>query len=293
MGFLVNMSATERVFITECPRDAMQGIHDFIPTETKISYLNNLLKVGFDRLDFGSFVSPKAIPQLRDTAEVLAGLKLDGATKLLAIVANLRGAQDASTHPEIAFVGFPFSVSETFQKRNTNSGIADSFDTVQRMKEVAEQSGKELLVYISMAFGNPYGDLWNADVVTGWLDQLHRAGISKIALADTVGIATADDIGYLIQSVLAAFPDLEIGAHLHCHSNNWKSKVDAAFGAGCRHFDAAIKGLGGCPMAEDELVGNLATENLIQYLNEKNVETRIRSEEFNKAMMEASAVFMN
>ncbi len=287
------MSSNQRVFITECPRDAMQGIHDFIPTETKISYLNKLLKVGFDRLDFGSFVSPKAIPQLRDTAEVLAGLELEGATKLLAIVANLRGAQDASTHPEITFIGFPFSVSETFQKRNTNSSIADSFETVQRLKEVADQSNKELLVYISMAFGNPYGDAWNDDVVIGWLDQLRNAGISKIALADTVGLASADDIGYLVGSVMEEFPKLEIGAHLHCHPNNWKSKVDAAFIAGCRYFDTAIKGLGGCPMADNELVGNLATENLIQYLSEKNVETRIHSNEFNNAMMNSSKVFMN
>lgn len=287
------MSATDRVFITECPRDAMQGIHDFIPTETKISYLNSLLKVGFDRLDFGSFVSPKAIPQLRDTADVLAGLQLDGDTKLLAIVANVRGARDASQFPEIAFIGFPFSVSETFQKRNTNSGIADSFDSVQQMKEVADKSGKELLVYISMAFGNPYGDPWNADVVIGWIDQLRRAGISKVALADTVGIASAEEIGYLVRSVHDEFPKLEVGAHLHCHSSNWKSKVDAAFMAGCRHFDTAIKGLGGCPMAKNELVGNLATENLIQYLNEKNVETRIRPDEFNKAMMEALGVFIN
>lgn len=287
------MKYTERVFITECPRDAMQGIHDFIPTETKISYLNSLLKVGFDRLDFGSFVSPKAIPQLRDTAQVLEGLELTDDTKLLAIVANLRGAKDASAFPEIGFIGFPFSVSETFQKRNTNSGIADSFDTVQRMKEVADQSGKELLVYISMAFGNPYGDPWNSDVVIGWLDQLRRTGISKIAMADTVGIAGADDIGYLMKAVVDEFPKLEIGAHLHCDATNWKSKVDAAFRAGCRHFDAAIKGLGGCPMAEDKLVGNLATENLFQYLTEKNVETRIRPDEFNKAMMEASLVFAN
>lgn len=287
------MDLNNRVFITECPRDAMQGIHDFIPTADKIAYLKTLLEVGFDRLDFGSFVSPKSIPQLRDTAEVLSGLNVKTETQLLAIIANLRGAIEAAAFPAISLLGYPFSVSETFQMRNTNSKITDAFNTVKQMKEVADTNGKELLIYISMAFGNPYGDDWNADIVMGWIDHLRNAGITKIALADTVGIASPESIAYLAGSVIKEFPQLEIGAHLHCHPTNWRNKVDAAFMAGCRHFDAAIKGFGGCPMAEDELVGNLATENLIQYLTEKNVETRIRSEQFNKAMVAANGLFLN
>lgn len=286
------MFQKERVFITECPRDAMQGIHDFIPTSLKISYLNTLLEVGFDRLDFGSFVSPKAIPQLRDTAEVLAGLHLNPATKLLAIVANSRGAADASKHAPVSILGFPFSVSETFQMRNTNKSIAASFDTVMEIVDIAASSGKEPLVYISMAFGNPYGDAWNAAAVTDWIGKLKEAGISKIALADTVGIATPEEVGYLTSAVIKAFPDLEIGAHLHCHPANWRAKADAAFQAGCRQFDAAIKGFGGCPMAGDNLTGNLATENLIQYLSEKNVETSVNTEKFNKALNASNDVFL-
>ncbi|MBL0342090.1 MAG: hydroxymethylglutaryl-CoA lyase [Bacteroidetes bacterium] len=287
------MKNTNRVYITECPRDAMQGIHDFIPTAAKIEYLNNLLNVGFDRLDFGSFVSPKAIPQLKDTATVLEGLNPNNSTKLLAIVANLRGVQEAVKFPSISFLGFPFSVAETFQKRNTNSSIAESFHSVLEMQEIVRKSGKELLIYISMAFGNPYNDPWNADIVVGWIDQLRTAGITKIALADTVGMASSEDISYLTTAVIQEFPDLEVGAHLHCHPNNWHSKLDAAFNAGCRHFDAAIKGFGGCPMAEDELVGNLATENLLQYLSNKNVETLIRPDQFNKAVLSANSVFLS
>ena len=281
-----------RVWVTECPRDAMQGIHDFIPTGLKIEYLNALLRVGFDRLDFGSFVSPKAIPQLSDTAQVLAGLELSQSTKLLAIIANLRGATEASSFDAISFLGYPFSVSETFQRRNTNSGIADSFETVKRIQEQAVKTGKELLVYISMAYGNPYGDVWNSDVVIDWISKLRESGIRKIALADTVGLANAKEVAYLTEAVIREFPEIEVGAHLHCKPGNWKDKVEAAFGAGCRHFDAAIKGYGGCPMAEDDLVGNLATENLIQYLNEKNVETLIKPDEFNNAVHVSNLVFL-
>jgi len=286
------MTNGNRVWVTECPRDAMQGIHEFIPTELKINYLNALLKVGFDRLDFGSFVSPKAIPQLADTKEVLAGLDLSGPTKLLAIIANLRGATEASSFEHISFLGYPFSVSETFQRRNTNSGIADSFVTVQQIQEQAMKSCKELLVYISMAYGNPYGDDWNSDVVIDWISKLKNTGIKKIALADTVGLANAKEVAYLTSAVIKEFPDIEVGAHLHCKPGNWHDKVAAAFDAGCRHFDAAIKGLGGCPMAEDDLVGNLATENLIQYLNQKNVETLIKPVEFNNAMSVSNLVFL-
>lgn len=281
-----------RVWITECPRDAMQGIPDFIPTGTKIEYLNALLRVGFDRLDFGSFVSPKAIPQLRDTAEVLNGLTSDSPTKLLAIIANLRGAQEAAPFEKISFLGFPFSVSETFQQRNTNSGIEESFETVLKIQEIAVKNNKNLLIYISMAFGNPYGDVWDAEIVNQWITRLYEAGIRHIALADTVGLAEAKDVGYLTQAVIKDFPEIEIGAHLHCKPVNWRSKVEAAYNAGCRHFDSALKGFGGCPMAEDNLVGNLATENLLQYLNEKNVETLIKPDEFNHAMHVSNLVFL-
>ena len=281
-----------RVWITECPRDAMQGIHDFIPTATKIEYLNALLRVGFDRLDFGSFVSPKAIPQLRDTREVLAGLDLQTETKLLAIIANTRGAEEAGFLEEISILGFPFSVSETFQRRNTNSGIEDSFQTVQKILETADKHQKEVLIYISMAFGNPYGDPWNSEIVAGWITKLRDAGVKKIALADTVGMAEAKDVSYLTSAVLRDFPGMETGIHLHSHPSNWKPKVEAAFNAGCRHFDSAISGYGGCPMATDELTGNLATENLIKYLTEKNVETRVRPEEFKHAQHVANLVFL-
>lgn len=287
------MVPTETVYITECPRDAMQGIGAFIPTELKIEYLNQLLQVGFDRLDFGSFVSPKAIPQLRDTREVLEGLVLNPATDLLAIVANSRGASEACELKPISIIGFPFSVSETFQLRNTNKSIDESFAAVHEMIRIASAADKHLLVYLSMAFGNPYGDAWDAETVLGWIHKLRAAGIKKIALADTVGLASERDVDYLTKAVLDAFPDLEVGIHLHCEPNNWHSKVAAAYDAGCRRFDAAIKGFGGCPMAEDDLVGNLATEHLIQYLEQKNVETRIDKEKFFKALVAADNIFLN
>jgi len=286
------MTNPNRVWLTECPRDAMQGIHDFIPTSVKVEYLNTLLKVGFDRLDFGSFVSPKAIPQLRDTREVLQGLIPTSTTKLLAIIANHRGAVEASEFDSIAILGYPFSVSETFQKRNTNSSIEDSFETIQLIKNQTDKTSKELLIYISMAFGNPYGDTWNSEIVIRWINELKKKGITKIALADTVGMAHEKDVAYLTGEVIKEFPDLEVGVHLHCLPNNWKKKVNAAFDAGCRRFDSAISGYGGCPLAEDELVGNLATENLIQYLAEKNVETHIRPDEFNNAIAASNLVFL-
>jgi len=281
-----------RVWVTECPRDAMQGIPDFIPTQTKIEYLNNLLKVGFDRLDFGSFVSPKAIPQLKDTREVLAGLNLKGDTKLLAIIANLRGAEEACQFENISFLGYPFSVSETFQKRNTNTSISDSFEVVQNIKDQTNKANKELIVYLSMAFGNPYGDPWNTTVVIGWVKELNKIGINRISLADTVGVASEKDISDLTKAVITEFPEMEVGIHLHCRPGNWREKVEAAFKAGCRHFDSAINGFGGCPMAEDKLVGNLSTNNLIQYLDSKNVETHIRTNEFNRAVTASNLVFL-
>jgi hydroxymethylglutaryl-CoA lyase len=284
--------AGDKAFITECPRDAMQGLHDFIPTELKISYLNTLLKAGFDRLDFGSFVSPKAIPQMRDTAEVLEGLDLTGATELLAIIANKRGAEDASGYAAISYLGYPFSVSETFQKRNTNAGLEESFDTVKAVLDIASSSEKSLLVYISMAFGNPYGDSWNSEVVTRWISRLSDAGVKKFALADTVGLAKSEDIADMVNSVLTSFPELEIGVHLHCHPANWRSKVEAAWDSGCRRFDTAIKGFGGCPMAGDELTGNLATENLVSFLQEKGAISSIKTEPFIEALRKSSDVFL-
>jgi hydroxymethylglutaryl-CoA lyase len=286
-------SESQRVWITECPRDAMQGIREFIPTETKAAYLNQLLKVGFDVLDFGSFVSPKAIPQLQDTKQVLELLEVNTTeTRLLAIVANERGAKDACSHAPIHLIGYPFSISESFQFRNTNNGIGASFETVQRIIEHCAHTGKDPLIYISMAFGNPYGDPWNIDIALGWVSELYKAGIKKIALADTVGIAKPEDIGLLTKSVLNEFPGMETGVHLHCHPGNWREKTEAAYSAGCRRFDTAIKGLGGCPMAEDELVGNLATENLLQYLNEKNVTTRIQKKAFETALFTSGTVFL-
>ncbi len=280
------------MWITECPRDAMQGIHEFIPTESKIEYLNSLLRVGFDRLDFGSFVSPKAIPQLRDTTEVLEKLEWDTDTELLAIVANVRGAEEASSHKKIKLLGFPFSVSETFQQRNTNSGINASFETVQKIRDLSTKGGQDLVIYISMAFGNPYGDSWDADIVIDWISKLKSTGIKKIALADTVGIAGTKDVAYLTSAVIREFPDLETGTHLHCRPGNWREKVSAAYESGCRNFDSAMHGYGGCPMAGDNLTGNLATENLLQYLHEKNVETRVRPEEFKHAQKAANLVFL-
>jgi hydroxymethylglutaryl-CoA lyase len=278
--------------ITECPRDAMQGIHQFIPTDLKAAYINLLLGVGFDTIDFGSFVSPKAIPQMRDTKEVLEKLDLSKTkSKLLAIVANYRGAEDASIHPEIALLGFPFSISETFQRRNANSGIADAFDTVKRIKELCDRSNQELLVYLSMGFGNPYGDEWNVGLVHGWTEKLVKEGIQKIALADTIGIATANQIKDIYPSLCAAFPHTEFGIHLHANPDAWYDKIEAAYQSGCKRFDTALKGYGGCPMAADELTGNIATENLIDYLRSQNDEPAIDYNKLKEAMEFADRVF--
>lgn len=283
---------TKSIEITECPRDAMQGLQEFIPTNLKAAYLNSLLKVGFSRLDFGSFVSPKAIPQMRDTAEVLESLDTSGPTELLAIIANARGALEASRFPAIRYLGYPFSISETFQQRNSNKGIADSFDEVRAVCEIAERHGKKLLIYISMAFGNPYGDDWNSAIALDWIGRLRDEGISHFALADTVGLARTDDVDYMVRAVINSYPDIETGIHLHCRPDNWHAKVEAAFNAGCRRFDSALKGFGGCPMAGDELTGNLATENLVGFMNEYGVTTGIRPEAFNRALTKASEMFM-
>lgn len=280
------------VKIIECPRDAMQGLHDFIPTGAKIQYINKLLKVGFDTIDFGSFVSPKAIPQMRDTTEVLAGLDLDSTkSKLLAIVANLRGAQDAMQHPAIRYIGFPFSISETFQQRNTNSSIAQSLDQVKQMQELCVKHGKELVVYISMGFGNPYGDEWNVDIAQHWVKEMDQIGVGILSLSDTVGVATPETISYLFSHLIPAFKHIEFGAHLHTTPQTWLEKVDAAYGSGCTRFDGALKGFGGCPMAADQLTGNMPTENLLAYFDSKQEGTGINRTAFDEAMLEAGRVF--
>jgi hydroxymethylglutaryl-CoA lyase len=257
--------------IVECPRDAMQGLHEFIPTATKTKYINQLLKVGFDTLDFGSFVSPKAIPQLRDTAEVISGLDLSaGKTKLLAIVANQRGAEDASLFEEIGYLGYPFSISETFQLRNTNATILESLSRVETIQNICQKNNKKMVVYISMGFGNPYGDEWNVDVVQKWVDILAGIDIKILSLSDTIGVADAKTISYLFSNLIPPYPDVEFGAHFHTTPNSWHEKVDAAYKNGCLRFDGALKGYGGCPMAKDDLTGNMPTENLIYYFKTIN-----------------------
>ncbi|MBK0402656.1 hydroxymethylglutaryl-CoA lyase [Adhaeribacter sp. BT258] len=280
--------------IIECPRDAMQGIAEFIPTETKVHYLNTLLKVGFDSLDFGSFVSPKAIPQLRDTAEVLAQLDLSATkTKLLAIIANLRGAEQAASHKEIQYLGFPLSLSETFQQRNTNKSIAEALDEVAQIQEVCVKNSKELVTYLSMGFGNPYGDAWSAETVGEFTQKLDALGVQIISLSDTIGVSDPENITYLFSSLIPAFPHIEFGAHLHTNPNTWQEKVEAAYLAGCQRFDGAMKGFGGCPMAKDELVGNMATENLVQYFRSKGVDLNLNEAAFAEAFAEAGSVFLH
>lgn len=265
--------------ITECPRDAMQGIKQLIPTQLKADYLNLLLKVGFDRIDFGSFVSPKAIPQLQDTPEVLKKLHLDGSpTKLLAIIANLRGAQEACAFEEISFLGFPFSISETFQQRNTNSSIAESLKRVEEIQDLCRQKNKTLLVYISMAFGNPYGDVWNPEIAIHWCKQLEARGITHLALADTTGSSTPQSIQLLFSSLIPELKNVEFSAHLHSVPENAMEKIEAAYNNMCRSFDVAIHGFGGCPMAKDDLTGNLATETLDAFAAKQNIALNLNRE---------------
>jgi hydroxymethylglutaryl-CoA lyase len=278
--------------ITECPRDAMQGLDKWIPTNDKADYINQLLKVGFDVIDFASFVSPKAIPQLKDTARVLDLLDLeDKSSKLLAIIANSRGARDAALFNQIDFLGFPFSISETFQLKNTNSTIEESLSRVEEINSIAQKSNKKLLVYISMAFGNPYGDAWSPEVAGQWIERLNREfGITDFALADTVGVSDAQSISAMFKSVLPALPDLHIGAHLHSTIEDTKLKVESAYQAGCRSFDVAINGLGGCPMTENVLVGNVATENLLIAIPESET-NHISRKEFGHALIMAQQLF--
>ncbi len=278
--------------IIECPRDAMQGIHNFIPTEKKIQYINSLLQVGFDTLDCGSFVSAKAIPQMADTAEVISSLDISNTkTKLLVIVANERGAEDACKFDQITYLGFPFSVSETFQQRNTNSTIAESLKRVEAIQNLCTQHNKQLVIYFSMAFGNPYNDPWSVEVIEPFVEKMIAMNINIISLADTVGVAKPADIEYLFKGLIPKFPKIEFGAHLHSRPDNWREKVSAAYNNGCRRFDGAIKGYGGCPMAQDDLVGNMPTENLISYLEEMGEELMIDKKKFAEAMRDSTQVF--
>lgn len=280
------------VKIVECPRDAMQGIKDFIPTEVKIEYLNMLLKVGFDTLDFGSFVSPKAIPQMRDTVEVLQNLDLaNTSTKLLAIVANLRGATEACEHEAIRYLGYPFSISETFQIRNTNATIEESLERVKEMQELCLKHNKELVIYISMGFGNPYGDPWNVEIVQKWVDEMVKMDIGIISLADTIGVSNPDNITYLFSNLIPKYTNIEFGAHLHTEPRSWREKVDAAYRSGCRRFDAAMRGYGGCPMAKDDLTGNMPTESLMAYFMEKKAVENIDYSRFIGSLSKAFEVF--
>jgi hydroxymethylglutaryl-CoA lyase len=280
------------VKIVECPRDAMQGLKEFIPTATKAQYINQLLQVGFDTIDFGSFVSPKAIPQMRDTAEVLDLLDLSTTkSKLLAIIANPRGAAEAANFEQIKYLGYPFSISETFQMRNTNATIAESMDRVKEIQEICIQKNKEMVLYISMGFGNPYGDPWNTEIVQHWVSELEQLDINIFSLSDTIGVSNPDSISYLFKSLIPAFPDVEFGAHLHTEPHNWREKVEAAHLSGCSRFDAAMKGFGGCPMAKDDLTGNMATENLIYYFNEKNTNLSLDYQHFMTSLQMAVDVF--
>ena len=276
--------------IIECPRDAMQGIKDFIPTAQKVAYLNSLLKVGFDTLDFGSFVSPKAIPQMRDTANVLSQLD-DSDTRLLAVVANKRGADEVCSFDRIDYLGYPFSVSENFQKRNTNKSIDQSLSLVEQLQNTCAIHHKSLVVYMSMAFGNPYGEHWHEDIVAKWGEKLSDLGVKIIALSDTTGVSNPNNIKPLFSLLIKEYPQIEWGAHLHTHLESWREKVEAAYNSGCRRFDGAIKGYGGCPMAKDDLVGNMPTEKLLSFTQEKKIETTINTLAFESAYNKAIDTF--
>ena len=281
------------VKLVECPRDAMQGWKNFIPTENKIRYINSLLKVGFDTIDFGSFVSPKAIPQMADTAEVIAKLQIpDSRTGMLAIVANLRGAEAAGTFEEINYLGFPFSVSETFQQRNTNSSIEQSLVRVEEIQNLCIKTGKQLVVYISMGFGNPYGDPYDEEIVFEWVNRLVGMDIGIVSLADTVGVATAEQVFDMTSYLVESLPGIEIGVHLHSTSTNWQEKLEAAVNAGCRRFDGALKGIGGCPMADDELVGNMNTELMITYLDERGILPELDKNALAESLRIAGEIFL-
>jgi len=277
--------------IIECPRDAMQGIRDFIPTVSKVQYIQSLLRVGFDTIDVGSFVSPKAIPQMADTSEVLSLLDLSKTkSKLLTIVANERGAEEASKHKQVDYLGFPFSISENFQMRNTHKTIAQSVLILESILNIANQSNKEVVVYISMGFGNPYGDPWNVDIVGNWTERLSDMGVKILSLSDTVGSSTPETIDYLFSNLIPLYPKIEFGAHLHTTRGTWFEKIDASYKAGCRRFDGAIQGFGGCPMAKDELTGNMPTEKLLSYFTSKQ-NNNLNALSFESAYNEATKIF--
>jgi hydroxymethylglutaryl-CoA lyase len=286
-------SKANGIKLVECPRDAMQGWPTFIPTHIKAAYINSLLKVGFDTIDFGSFVSAKAIPQMKDTKEVLNQLETgESKTKLLAIIANTRGAEEASAFEAISYLGFPFSISETFQKRNTNASIADALIRVQEIKEICLAKSKELVVYISMGFGNPYGDLYSEEIVYEWVNKLVENDIKIISLADTVGMASAEAIYQITANLITSMPRVEIGVHLHSTAYNWKEKTEAAYNAGCLRFDGALRGIGGCPMANDELVGNMNTEWMVDFFKEKNEITGLNETALEQSLKLANEIFV-
>ncbi|MBK8620537.1 MAG: hydroxymethylglutaryl-CoA lyase [Saprospiraceae bacterium] len=271
----------------------MQGLHDFVPTPLKVKYINQLLKVGFDTIDFGSFVSPKAIPQMRDTAEVLDALDMGQTdSKLLAIIANERGAKDAVLFEKITYLGYPFSISETFQLRNTNATIEESLERVSEIQNLCLANNKKLVVYISMGFGNPYGDQWSVEICQKWVDRLAAMDIKILALSDTIGVATPDSISYLFKHLIPPYPDVEFGAHLHTQKHNWEEKIHAAFQSGCRRFDGALKGYGGCPMAKDELTGNMPTENIVEYFYRHGIRTDLNIQELRDAEKITGEIFL-
>lgn len=290
-SYFYAMSA-DKVKIIECPRDAMQGIKTMIPTKEKVRYIQSLLGCGFDTIDFGSFVSPKAIPQMQDTADVLGQLDLSRTkSKLLAIVANVRGAQNASIHPQIDYLGFPFSISENFQMRNTHKTIAESVETLKAILEIAGTSDKKVVTYISMGFGNPYGDPWDVNIVGEWTEKLADMGVGILSLSDTIGSSTPEVISYLFSNLIPKYPAIEFGAHLHTTPTKWHEKVEAAFRSGCRRFDGAVQGFGGCPMAKDELTGNMPTEKMLSYFTELKVETDVSWMVFEAAYNKATELF--
>jgi len=282
----------DEIKLIECPRDAMQGIKAFIPTKLKIQYIQSLLRCGFDTIDFGSFVSPKAIPQMADTAQVLQGLDLSATkSKLLAIIANTRGAQDAAQHQEIKYLGYPFSISENFQMRNTHMTIAESVETLKEILEIANKTDKEVVAYLSMGFGNPYGDPWNVEIVGEWTEKLSAMGVKILSLSDTIGSSTPEVIDYLFSNLIPRYPKIEFGAHLHTTPASWHEKINAAYKAGCKRFDGAIQGFGGCPMAKDELTGNMPTERMVSYFNAQKCETHIKMTSFESSYNEATKIF--
>ncbi len=283
----------DTIHLIECPRDAMQGWKQTISTVKKIEYINALLAVGFDTIDFGSFVSPKAIPQMADTKDVIRKLSMgNSSTKLLAIVANVRGAEEAVIFDEITYIGFPFSISETFQQRNTNSSIKESLSRVEEIQELCIKNKKELVIYISMGFGNPYGDDYNEEIVMYWVDKISAMGIKIFSMADTVGLATPDQVSSVLNKLIPQYPEIEIGVHLHSTATNWKQKIDSALQAGCKRFDGALKGIGGCPMANDELVGNIDTEFMIPFFEGKTLLTGINKYALQHALNIANQIFI-